>query len=240
MIPWSLAILAAYFLGGIPFGYLIGRAKGVDIRQHGSRNIGATNVGRILGKGFGITCFILDLLKGALPVAIAGWWFNLLGKHVAVLSTTDMLLWLAVAFAAVIGHMFSPYLGLRGGKGVATAFGALLAMWNVLTIPALIAIAVWYAALRLFRYVSLASMLAAASVPLACALTLIPPNAQDIPLSDSLVQMSRGWPPLLVTVAIAAIVVYRHRTNIARLRAGTEPKAKGRARRGDTMEDHTP
>lgn len=216
---WLLAILTAYLAGSIPFGYLIGRARGIDIREHGSRNIGATNVGRVLGPAFGGLCFTLDMLKGAVPVLIAGQLAGLLGTPVSELSDTHMLLWLGVAMATVLGHMYSPLLGFGGGKGVATAFGSLLAMWPILTFPVLGAFVVWFAAVRMTRYVSLASMLAALSVPLFLVLWLIPAEGSDIGAA-----VLHAWPPLLLTVLLALLVVYKHRGNIARLRRGEEPK----------------
>lgn len=221
---WTFSIIAAYLIGAIPFGVLIGRIKGVDIRQHGSKNIGATNVGRVLGGRLGILCFLLDLLKGAVPVLLAGTVTNVLGHAPADLTGGQMWLWLAVAAAAVAGHMFSPFLGFRGGKGVATAFGALGAMWPLLTIPTLGALVVWYAALRLTRYVSVASMLAAVSLPIGYLLSALPPTAMDQPLSDTLAHLLHASPPFLGTAVIAALVIYQHRANIARLRRGEEPK----------------
>ncbi|MHC4711631.1 MAG: glycerol-3-phosphate acyltransferase [Planctomycetota bacterium] len=155
MNVWIVCIVGAYLIGSIPFGVLIGRVRGVDILQHGSKNPGATNVARLLGRPLGAVCFVLDMGKGAGPVLVAGSIFNLLGRRpasldpeVAVLSQTEMWLWLAVACAAIAGHMCSPFLAFRGGKGVATGFGAMVAMWPVLTFPALGAIVVWYGVLR--------------------------------------------------------------------------------------------
>lgn len=243
-MPWLLTILGAYLIGSIPFGVIIGKARGVDIRQVGSKNIGASNVTRILGRKLGLLCFFLDMGKGAAPVLIAGSIFGLLGRLPAstdpaadVLSAAEMWLWLAVVCAAVFGHMFSPFLGFGGGKGVATGFGGLLFMWPAMTIPALGAIVVWYGVLRLSHYVSLASMLAAASLPLGYALSILPRETLDIPVSESLHQIASGSPPLIVTAVMALVVIYKHRTNIARLRRGEEPKVKGRVKRGDLLEE---
>ncbi|MDY7109045.1 MAG: glycerol-3-phosphate 1-O-acyltransferase PlsY [Planctomycetota bacterium] len=219
LLPWLLSILAAYLIGSIPFGVLIGRAKGLDIRAHGSKNIGATNVGRVLGRKLGLVCFALDTLKGAVPVAGAGFVCGVINTEPAVLSQAQMWLWLLVAAAAVTGHMASIFLAFAGGKGVATGFGAALAMWPLLTFPALGALAVWYATLRLGRYVSLASMAAAVSLPLWYLLRCIPPSGENI--GSSIVHAS---PPLIVTAALALLILWRHRTNIARLRRGEEPR----------------
>ncbi|MHC4128055.1 MAG: glycerol-3-phosphate 1-O-acyltransferase PlsY [Planctomycetota bacterium] len=246
MNPWIVCIIGAYLVGSIPFGVMIGRARGVDIRRHGSRNVGATNVGRLLGKPLGVLCFVLDTAKGAVPVLVAGSIFDLLGQRpastdpeVAVLSQTEMWLWMGVACAAIAGHMCSPFLGFRGGKGVATGFGAMAAMWAVLTFPALGAIVVWYGVLRLTRYVSLASVLAAVSLPLGYAVSVLPPDpwALPEPLSGSIDQVMAGWPPLAVTALMAAVVIYKHRGNIARIRRGEEPKVRGGARRGDVLDE---
>jgi glycerol-3-phosphate acyltransferase PlsY len=229
---WIL-IVGAYLIGSIPFGVLIGRVRGVDILQHGSKNPGATNVARLLGRPLGAVCFVLDMGKGAGPVLVAGAIFNLLGRRpasldpeVAVLSQTEMWLWLAVACAAIAGHMCSPFLAFRGGKGVATGFGAMVAMWPVLTFPALGAIVVWYGVLRLTRYVSLASILAAISLPVGYAVCVRDP-------AELMNHLMTAWPPLAVTALMAAVVVYKHRGNIARMRRGEEPQVRGTARRGD-------
>jgi glycerol-3-phosphate acyltransferase PlsY len=242
-LPWILCIVGAYALGSIPFGVLIGRARGIDIRQHGSRNIGASNVGRVLGRRLGLLCFALDACKGATPVLVTGAIFGLLGGRpasldpsVRVIDTVPLCLWQVVAAAAVLGHMFSPFLGFRGGKGVATGLGALAAMWEVLTIPAFGALVVWYGVLRMSRYISLASMCAALSLPVGYAVSVLPRDAFDRPFADSLSQVAQGWPPLVMTAIMAALVLYTHRANIARLRRGEEPQVAEGARRGGTFE----
>jgi glycerol-3-phosphate acyltransferase PlsY len=239
MNVWIACIVGAYLVGSIPFGVILGRVRGVDILRQGSKNPGATNVARLLGRPLGAACLILDMAKGVGPVLVAGSVFDFLGRRpasldpeVLVLNQTEMWLWLAVACAAVAGHMCSPFLGFRGGKGVATGFGAMAAMWEVLTFPALGAIVVWYGVLRLTKYVSLASILAAISLPLGYALSVLPRDALDLPLSESIGQVAAAWPPLAVTVLMAAVVVYKHRGNIGRIRRGEEPKVRGTARRG--------
>ena len=231
-IQWSACILGAYLVGSIPFGVLIGLSRGIDIRQHGSKNIGATNVGRVLGRRFGILCFALDFLKGAAPVAAAGFINGVIGRDADQLLTAQMWFWLAVAVAAVAGHMCSIFIGFKGGKGVATAFGTLAAMWPLLTIPALGALVVWYATLRITRYVSVASMLGSLSIPVWYLIWSIPPKADN--LADHLVHAS---PPLIVTAVLALLVVYKHRENIRRLRRGEEPQVGGTARRGGVVEE---
>ncbi len=243
-LTWAFLIVGAYLLGSIPFGVIIGRARGVNILAAGSRNPGASNVTRLLGKPLGMFCFFLDMAKGAVPVIVAGSMFDLLGDRpaspdpaVSVLSSTELWLWLAVACAAVLGHMRSPFLAFRGGKGVATGFGAMMAMWEVLTIPALGAIVVWYAVLRLTRYVSVASILAVMSLPVGYLLSVLPQDALGQPLSRSIDQVITASPPLVVTTAMAALIVYLHRGNLARIRRGEEPKVRGSARRGDMLQE---
>jgi len=205
-------IAAAYLSGSVPYALLIGLAKGVDIRHHGSGNIGATNCGRTLGRRYGMLCFALDLLKGFVPVLAAGWWFQALGR--ADLGPADAGRWLAVAVAAVAGHVAPLWLRFRGGKGVATGFGVVLGVWPFLTFPALAALVTWGLVLWLSRYVALASIAGAVAMPLyflaACALARWPAG--------------RLWPFLAVTVLMAALIVIRHQGNIRRLLAGTESK----------------
>jgi glycerol-3-phosphate acyltransferase PlsY len=228
MVSWVLLIVTAYLLGSLPFGYLIGRAKGIDIRQHGSKNVGATNVGRALGRHWGVTCFVLDSLKGAVPVLAAGWYHDLLGASTGSIGAGRMWLWLAVAAAAVIGHLYPLFLGFKGGKGVATAFGAAVAMYPVFSGPALAALAVWGIILLTTRYMSLASIVAAVSFPL-WSLLLLPPWTREAWRWESLLATWRaGAPALIVAASLAAAVVIRHRSNIARLLAGNEMKVGAR------------
>src|SRR5438445_4439698 len=151
MIP-ALVMLASYLIGAIPFGYLIARWRGVNIFEQGSGNIGATNVGRILGKRFGVLVFGLDFLKGAGPVLAAPWLANLAGPG-AELDPARV----AAGLAAFAGHIFQVYLRFRGGKGVATGAGvvSVLLPW-----PALGAAPAWIVVLCAYRYVSLASLVA--------------------------------------------------------------------------------
>ncbi|TVQ50848.1 MAG: glycerol-3-phosphate acyltransferase, partial [Phycisphaerales bacterium] len=174
----------------------------------------------VLGKRYGLICFALDVLKGAGPVVLAGAIMGTLGQPAHELTNAEQWWWLAVAMATVFGHMFPIYIGFKGGKGVATGFGALAGMWAVLTLPAILAIVTWYAMLKLTRYVSVASMGAAAAIPLLlCVLTIL---QSDDAIGPAL---AAAHPPLIVTTALALLVIYKHRTNIARLRRGEEPKS---------------
>jgi acyl phosphate:glycerol-3-phosphate acyltransferase len=227
-MAWPFFILIAFLAGSIPFGLLIGRMKGIDIREHGSKNIGATNVGRVLGRPYGGLCFVLDAAKGAVPVLLTGYQVGILSmsrRSISEITQQEMWLWMAVAIAAVIGHMYSPFVRFKGGKGVATGFGALAAMAPLLTFPAFGALVVWYATLRVTKYVSVASMTAAASLPVLFVLVMIPPDGQEVGAA-----IAHGSPVLIVLVVMAGLVIYKHRANIARLRRGEEPKAGRSAR----------
>lgn len=228
-LSWLLCILAAYLIGSIPFGVVIARSRGIDIRQHGSKNIGATNVGRVLGRRFGVLCFALDFLKGAAPVLAAGLINHVLGRGPHELAASQMWLWMAVAAATVFGHMFSIFLGFAGGKGVATGFGAIAGMYPLLTIPALAAIIVWYAVLRLSGYVSVASMLAAISLPVSYLLSVLLLMGNRAPARNFSDELLHASPPLVGTALIALMVVWKHRANIRRLVRGEEPKVTRKA-----------
>ncbi len=217
MLPWLAFIPAAYLVGAIPFGVLIARAKGVDIRQHGSKNTGATNVGRVLGFRFFLLCFALDMLKGLAPTLGAGLVMGVAGAR--DVEPTDAWLWLAVAAAAVLGHMFSPFLAFKGGKGVATGLGALMGVFPVLTLAAGAAALVWALVFALSRIVSLASIAAAAALPLAAAGVLLTREGAS---------PAAAAPFLAVSAALALLVVVRHRANIRRLLRGEEPRVGGR------------
>ena len=194
----ALMLLLAYLIGATPTSYVAGRwGRGIDLREQGSRNLGATNVYRVLGWRYAIPVGVVDVAKGAVPVAILGPWSN--GPE-----------WFAVALgiAAVLGHMFSPWVRFRGGKGVATAAGAFLAL-----VPLALAISlpIWAATLWLSGYVSVASLTAAVLFPVWVRLT-----APD--------QRAAFW----AAVALALLLVFSHRANIRRLRAGTENRFRTR------------
>ena len=208
MNPVSALLLCSavgYVSGATPFGYLAGKLRGIDIRQHGSGNIGATNAIRVLGKGIGIPVFILDMLKGWLPVLLAKAWLVSLPGGEAWVSTGAVV----TGLAAVLGHMFTFWLGFKGGKGVATTTGVLLGIAPVAMLGGLV---VWLAFFFTTRYVSLASMMAGVGV----AVTL-------------LIQMNHAgrWDAVLLGfgLLIMVLVTVQHRSNIRRILAGTEPKA---------------
>ena len=215
-----MLVVAAYLIGGIPFGYLIARSKGVNILKEGSGNIGATNVKRVLGRGPGNLCFALDVAKGLVPTLIAGLVLGTLGNLDA--PPTSIWVWLLTPVATVLGHMFSPWLGFRGGKGVATGLGALLGVFWVLTLAVVGGLLVWLVVLKISRYVGLASVCAAISVPLWAALL---PIIFEGHFSPSVLPM------LAMSGLLAMLVVVRHVGNLKRIAAGTEPKIRSKAER---------
>ncbi len=226
----AFLILFAYLAGSIPFGFLIAHLRGIDIRKHGSGNIGATNVGRVLGRKWGGICFGLDVLKGLLPTLFAGWWLGLVrfdGGPIAGASTAMLFAWLGAMAATVVGHMFPVWLGFKGGKGVATGFGALLGVWPVLTFAAIGAMFVWLTSVRLCRMVGISSVLAAVCLPVFVGVQ------PWIARSAGSAAPPPVWPFFVVACTLAAVVIVKHRTNIARTIAGTEPKI-GRKPAGQT------
>lgn len=202
-------LLVAYLLGSIPTGYTAARLlKGIDIREHGSGSTGATNVLRTLGKGPGLLVLVVDMLKGVLAIALVYWVFTLAASRNFAPPSVDASIWLAwmvalAGLAAVLGHSKSIWLGFTGGKSVATSLGVLLAMsWQV----ALGTVGVFGVVLALSRIVSLSSVAGALAVSVLM-LVLRQPLAYQ-----------------LFAVAGGLYVILRHRSNIERLLAGTEPR----------------
>jgi glycerol-3-phosphate acyltransferase PlsY len=194
----ALWIVASYLLGATPTSYIAGRlGRGIDLRDHGSKNLGATNVYRLLGWTYAIPVGLFDVAKGVVPVALFGRW-------------ADGSPWLPVTLgaAAVLGHMFSPYVRFRGGKGVATAAGVFLALAPLAVV---IAIPVWGLCLWLTGYVSLSSIVAALTFPLWVRLT-----------TDD------AGPAFWASVVVALLLVLAHHANIGRLLAGTENRFRTR------------
>jgi len=211
-----LLIPIAYLVGAIPFGLVVGLSRGIDVRTAGSGNIGATNVGRLLGKPFFFLVFFLDLLKSLIPMAIASWIVSRIPE--AQRDWPLYLVWLLVGFAAVIGHMFSVFLRFKGGKGVATSAGVVIGLYPYFTLAGLVVVGVFLIVFFATRYISLGSIIAACAFPLAY----------------FAIGRARGWPvlgdqfPLLIfAIVMGGLIVWKHRTNIARLRAGTESRFGG-------------
>jgi len=195
-LAYLFTALGAYLCGSIPTGFLVARARGIDIRAHGSGNIGATNVFRILGKGPGIFVLLTDALKGALPVLLLPRWIGHATGSEAV--PYEMI----AALSAVLGHNFSCWLKFKGGKGVATSAGVLAAM---VPLPFLATLTGFLVVLGISRYVSLASIVGAAILPFAVA--LIPPGDRRL---------------VILTAVLSVLAIVRHKANIGRLMNGTE------------------
>jgi glycerol-3-phosphate acyltransferase PlsY len=214
---FPLAIVGAYLLGSIPFGLLIARAHGKDLRSIGSGNIGATNVSRALGRRWAYFCFALDVLKGLIPMLVTLRLVRTLPDQSQAERVILLWLWLAVGCAAIAGHIFPIYLRFKGGKGVATSFGVALGLWPYFTICATFALATWLIVVLTWRYVSLASIVASTVFPLVLIVaTILIPGWKFGDL----------WPVVATAVAIPVLVVMRHRENIKRLLAGTETRIR--------------
>ncbi|MEM1059944.1 MAG: glycerol-3-phosphate 1-O-acyltransferase PlsY [Verrucomicrobiota bacterium] len=188
-----------FLVGSIPFGFLMGKAKGLDIRDHGSGNIGATNVWRVLGSGWGLAAFVLDFCKGFIPVL-------LIGLLVEPWPGGEVLnlLFILCGIAAILGHNYSPWLGFKGGKGIATSAGALAA---VIPWACAVVVTIWVGMVLLTRIVSLSSIVASVALPVA--VHFFYPGS---------------WALLAFGLIAGALGVYRHKSNIGRLRRGEEPR----------------
>lgn len=201
LYPWLLIALGSYLLGSIPAGYLAGRFCGIDLRMQGSGNIGATNALRVLGKKWGYAVFLVDFLKGLVPVLVALQWGASMGVHPA--SAPGAL----AALCSLLGHSFPIWLGFKGGKGIATSAGVIVGLF-----PAafLLCVGAWLLLFTTTRYVSVASI--AASIALPTAVTAL------------FLLHHSDWLALLASILMCALALWRHRTNISRLRAGIEPR----------------
>lgn len=211
ILSYILTALGAYLLGSIPFGFLAAKAKGIDIRSVGSGNIGATNAMRVLGKPIGIAVLLLDALKGFLAVGlIAPAVYNWLAPHFTLdsvgnighLARFEICLCVLAGIFAVLGHNYTCWLKFKGGKGIATTAGVYIALapW-----PLLIALVVFILAVVVTRYISVGSIAGAIALP--AAVWVMMPN--NILLG-------------VVTTALGALAIYKHKSNIQRLMAGTE------------------
>jgi len=186
-------VLVSYLFGALPIGLLVGRmVKGIDVRDYGSGNIGASNVWRTMGPLWGIAVFLFDFCKGYFPTHLAG-------------RVHDVSLWLPIlaGLAAILGHNFSPFLRFKGGKGVATSLGV---VYGLSPLAAAVGFAVWGLCLLITRYISISSMIAAVVTSLV------------------LIGFNRDLPHVLFALLVAFFVLIKHRPNMVRLKAGTEPK----------------
>jgi glycerol-3-phosphate acyltransferase PlsY len=211
----ALWLLGAFVLGSIPFGLVVVKLLGKgDVRSQGSGNIGATNVSRVAGKGVGIAVLLLDAAKGFAPVFFA------------LRKDLPLDLAAAIALAAVAGHVFTPWLGFRGGKGVATALGAALAYRAPAVLPSFLAFVLL---LSIFRYVSLGSVVGAAILPVAMGWpqTTVHQGAFLGLKVEAVTQQQDPWQATFFWALVALLVIAKHHENIRRLFKGTESKLWG-------------
>ena len=198
LLPWLWPVFF-YLVGTIPAGYLMGKSRGIDVRQHGSGNIGATNVGRVLGRSWGFAAFACDFIKGFLPLYLVRS-LEFPGDQ----SWSVSLLLVCCGLAAIIGHNYPVWLGFKGGKGIATSAGVLGAL-----VPLVLAVALslWILAVLITRIVSIASLLAAFSLPV-----------------TTLWFYPHQWVYFGFSALACVLATWRHRSNIQRLLAGTESR----------------
>jgi glycerol-3-phosphate acyltransferase PlsY len=192
-------VLVPYLLGSIPTGFLVARAKGIDIRKVGSGNIGATNAFRVLGRPAGIFVLAADFLKGLVACGVVPWLLFNTGEYAHSRVVPEIV----AGFCAVLGHNYPVWLGFKGGKGIATSAGVLTALvpWSLLTI-----LSIWIFLFAVTRYVSIGSLAASAALPFA---TLL---------------FYQDWILTAVTGAMGLLAIYKHRGNMQRLLNGTEPR----------------
>jgi glycerol-3-phosphate acyltransferase PlsY len=204
MLTLVTVLVASYLLGSIPFGYLAGEIAGVDVRKAGSGNVGATNVLRVLGKPYGYAVFALDFLKGLGAVKIS----VLIATRVRPEWGSPEIFGIVAAASAVIGHCFPLWLKFHGGKGVATSAGAL---FGLMPLAMLVGVAIWILIFWLTRYVSLASVIATAALPIVIAIAT---------------RLNESYAKALFysSLCIAAVVIWRHHSNLSRLMRGREPR----------------
>jgi glycerol-3-phosphate acyltransferase PlsY len=200
-LSWFLIVGCSYLLGSIPSGFLAGRLCGVDLRTQGSGNIGATNALRVLGKPWGYAVFVVDFLKGLAPVMIASLWGASAGIYPVTASGA------LAGLCALLGHSFPVWLGFKGGKGIATSAGVMVGLFPS---AFLFCLGIWMLVFTLSHFVSVASMAAAIALPVAVTILFVLHRAD--------------WLALTVSGLMALLALWRHRSNIVRLRAGTEPR----------------
>jgi len=208
MVTLAAVLIGSYLFGSIPFGYLAGRFAGIDIRKVGSGNVGATNVVRALGKRYGYPVFALDVSKGFAAVMIS----MLVAPGRTPEWNSPETFGIVAAISSVLGHLYPPWLKFKGGKGVATSAGALLALTPIAT---LIGVAIWIVVFWLTRYVSLASITAAVILPI----VILVIGSHD---------RHNGKPLVYSSICVAAVIIWRHRSNLSRLMRGTEPRFRKR------------
>ena len=198
MLKVLIFVIISYLLGSLPNGLYVANLKGIDIRNEGSKNTGATNVFRVMGAKFGILVLILDALKGFIPLFIAEK-FGVTGNSLVLIGIT-----------AVIGHTFSPFLNFKGGKGVATSLGIFL---YLAPIPMLTTLSMFFVVVGITKYVSLGSVLASVMLPL---LILFIPVNKNLGNNREVI--------FIISALLGSYIIYKHRANIQRLKNGTENK----------------
>jgi len=228
--------VVAFLMGSIPFGLIISKSQGLDIREHGSGNIGATNVFRVMGKGWGTLAFLLDFLKGFIPVVVAINLFGVEGKGVVIAVpflqevlpdvAWEQAFWtqffqVGCALLAILGHNYCPWIGFNGGKGIATSAGVLVAL---MPFGFLIIFLVWLLTFLISRYVSLASILAAAALPIMTHMGARYHHVVNDDKTSPTLWEAGLWnkPLFFFTVIIGVLAIWRHKSNIAKLIKGTE------------------
>lgn len=202
--------VGSYLLGAVPFALLLGKINGIDVRKIGSGNVGAMNLGRVLGRKWFFAVFGLDMIKGLVPSLVVGW---MLSNESGSPVVRDLCR-LGIGLLAVVGHNYPVYIGFRGGKGVSTSLGVALGVYPEFTLPGVICFFVWATGLGLTRMSSVGSMAGAVAFPL---LYILWSRWRGEALADR-------WPFLFFAIGIAVMVLWRHRANIARIIAGTETK----------------
>jgi glycerol-3-phosphate acyltransferase PlsY len=198
MIEFAAVVIGSYLIGSIPSGLVIGKLKGIDVREYGSGNIGTTNVLRTLGARYGALVLIADVFKGVIAV--------LLARYIIGSPMSEM----AAGFAAVAGHDWSVFLKFKGGRGVATSLGGILPMAMWAPLAAVAGVVIFIALIALTRYVSLASIMGSLSAVVAMAVFM---GMDRVP-----------WEYLVYIVVVVALIIFQHRDNISRLLSGTESK----------------
>jgi glycerol-3-phosphate acyltransferase PlsY len=210
-----ISLLAAYLIGSFPFGFWIAKLKGIDIRDHGSGNIGATNVFRNLGAKFGVLVLILDIAKGFIPVLLGGTIIlKEIPKETLDRESLEGLIYVSLAIATIIGHNYTFWLGFKGGKGIATSAGALIPFLPEVLLGSVI---IWIFVFFTSRYVALASIAAALSLPI---LTYSLDHNYLFP------DINSSKPVLLFGIIAGLMAVWRHKSNIRRIISGKEEKFK--------------
>jgi glycerol-3-phosphate acyltransferase PlsY len=201
-MSWFLVALGAYLLGSIPNGYLVGKTQGVDLRKVGSNNIGATNALRVLGKKWGYLVFAADAFKGWLAVMLAwvvGWQWD---------ESSKIYLGVLAAILTMVGHVFPVWLGFKGGKGISTSAGVMIALFPIWVF--LFGLSMWGLFFFTTRYVSVASIAAAISLPVGSGILWAMGHCDAVRTA--------------IAAAMCVLAVWRHKPNIQRLLAGTEKK----------------